>query len=394
MAECAYHSININKGDAMDIYMDNAATTKVREDVIMAMKDYFNIYYANPSSSYDFSSMPKKVIEDARKYIAECVGAKAEEIFFTSGGTEADNWAIKGVCDLRNEKRKKIITTPIEHKAVLNSALFMKNYGFEVEYLPVDEYGMINIEKAEEMIDENTAVVSVMMANNEVGTIEPVKEAAEIAHRKGAYFHTDAVQAMGHVDIDVKKLGVDMLSVSGHKFGAPKGIGFLYKKEEVDILPLIHGGGQEKGFRSGTENVPYIYAMAEALKYIKKENVNSLIEKRDYFIKLIEENIQDTFLNGHRTNRLPSNINMSFMGVSGKAIVSALSSEGIYVSGQSACSSKSSKASYVLRAMGFGYERSMSAVRFTLSCDTTYEEIEYAAEKIEKIVKMLRTFGK
>ena len=375
------------------IYMDNAATSSLGEGVFESMEPYFQKFWSNPSSVYGFSDMPKKEIKRARESCANLIGAEPEEIYFTSGGSEADNWAVKGVCSYFYGEKSKIVTTPIEHKAVLKSAGSMEKYGFKTEYIPVDEKGKINLNSAEKIIDKTTALVSVMYANNEVGTIEPVKEAAEIAHRNGAYFHTDAVQAAGYIGINVKRDNIDLLSVSGHKFGTPKGIGFLYIKNGINIDNLIDGGGQENGKRAGTENVPYIAAIGKASENARANFIeNSLIsaQKRDYFVKLILDFIPDTFLNGDSTDRLPSNANISFIGTEGRAVVNMLSYYGICVSAQSACAANLSQGSYVLKAMGLSNERINSAVRFSLSPDIDYGEIKFVFERLKNIIKMLR----
>lgn len=375
------------------IYMDNAATSSLGEGVFESMEPYFQKFWSNPSSVYGFSDMPKKEIKRARESCANLIGAEPEEIYFTSGGSEADNWAVKGVCSYFYGGKSKIVTTPIEHKAVLKSAESMEKYGFKTEYIPVDEKGKINLSAAEKIIDKNTALVSVMYANNEVGTIEPVREAAEIAHKNGAYFHTDAVQATGHIGINVKRDNIDLLSVSGHKFGTPKGIGFLYIKNGTKIDNLIDGGGQENGKRAGTENVPYIAAIRKASENATENFIeNSLMsaQKRDYFVKLILDFIPNTFLNGDSTDRLPSNANISFMGTEGRAVVNMLSYYGICTSAQSACASNLSEGSYVLKAMGLSEERINSAVRFSVSPNIDYGEIKFVFEKLKNIIKILR----
>ena len=369
--------------------MDNAATTPLGDGVLESMEPYFEKFWSNPSSAYGFSDMPKKEINRARESCANLIGAEPEEIYFTSGGSEA----VKGVCHYFYGEKNKIVTTPIEHKAVLKSTESMEKYGFKTEYIPVDENGKINLNSAEEIIDKNTALVSVMYANNEVGTIEPVKEAAEIAHKNGAYFHTDAVQAAGHIKIDVKKENIDLLSVSGHKFGTPKGIGFLYIKNGIKIDNLIDGGGQENGKRAGTENVPYIAAIRRASENTGANFIETGLisaQKRDYFVKLILDFIPNTFLNGHRTDRLPSNANISFIGTEGRAVVNMLSLYGICTSAQSACAANLSQGSYVLKAMGLSNERINSAVRFSLSPDIDYGEIKFVFERLKNIIKMLR----
>ena len=392
----AYYNVKTIKGDIMNsIYLDNAATTPVLQEVFDSMQEYFVLQYANPSSAYDFAQKARNAIDLARKQAADLIGAEKDEIYFTSGGSEADNWAIKGAADFFRGKRNKIVTTPIEHHAVLNTVEFLKKYGFDVEYIPVDKSGIVDLEKAEKIIGDNTAIVSVMLANNETGALQPVKEIAAMAHNKGAYFHTDAVQAAGHIKIDVKNIQCDMLSVSGHKFGAPKGIGFLYKKNGIEISSLIHGGSQEKGLRAGTENVPYIVALGKAcsLAAINLEEVYTKTKNlRDFFEDMVLNSVQDCVLNGSKENRLPGTSNISFLGLSGKSIVSALSSKGICVSSQSACASKSNSLSHVLKAMGLKDDVIRGAVRFTISSRNTKDELIYTAQTLEKIIKTLRSF--
>ena len=375
------------------IYLDTAATTPALKSVVEEMLPYFSEEFANPSGSYDFSKTARQAIELSRRRIASLTGAAPEEIFFTSGGSEADNWAIKGAADFFEKNRRKIVTTPIEHHAVLNTAAFLKNHGFTVEYLPVDKFGVVDLEAAENIIDSDTAVVSVMFANNEVGTIQPIEEISKTAHKHGALFHTDAVQAAGHVKIDVSEMGIDMLSASGHKFGAPKGIGFLYKKNGVEISSLIHGGSQEGGLRAGTENVPYIAAIGKAAEEAEKNMAAENIEiagKRDCFVEMVLKGIAGSVLNGHPEKRLPSNANISFRGVEGKSVVSMLSMYGICVSAQSACASKSDSVSHVLSAMGLDFERARGAVRFTFGSGVRFEDLDYTVNCLERIIKNLR----
>ncbi len=377
------------------VYLDNAATTPVLKEAFESMQEYFMIHYANASSAYDFSQKSRSAVDTARKQAADLIGAQKDEIYFTSGGSEADNWAIKGAADFFRNKRSKIITTPIEHHAVLNTVEFLKKYGFDVEYIPVDKNGIVDLQKAEKIIDENTAIVSIMLANNETGALQPVKEIALMAHSKGAYFHTDAVQAAGHIKIDVKDIKCDMLSVSGHKFGAPKGIGFLYKKNGIEISSLIHGGSQEKGLRAGTENVPYMVSLGTASSLaslnLQKEYTQTK-NLRDFFENMVLNSVPDSVLNGSKENRLPGTSNISFLGVSGKSIVSALSSKGICVSSQSACASKSDSLSHVLKAMDLKDDVIRGAVRFTISGRNTKDELIYTAQTLGKIIKTLRSF--
>ncbi len=373
--------------------MDNAATKPVLKSVVESMLPYFSEEYANPSSAYSFSKNAKNAVLKARQSAAKLIGANADEIFFTSGGSEADNWALKGAADFWKRKRNKIVTTKIEHHAILNTVNYIGKYGFDVEYIPVDGYGVVDIEKAKKIIDSNTAIVSVMTANNEVGTIEPIKEIAQIAKKNGAYFHTDAVQAAGHINIDVSDQYIDMLSVSGHKFGAPKGIGFLYKKNDIKISNLIHGGGQEKGLRAGTENVPYIVGLGKACDEALNVNSKRLCDMRDYFILNVLKSIPQSVLNGHPSKRLPSNINISFYGVNGKTMVSMLSMYGVFVSSQSACASQSSEFSYVLKAMGMDIKRAQGAVRFSISENLNYDDLKYTINCLKNVVGNLRNIN-
>ncbi len=375
--------------------MDNAATTPVLKEAFDIMQEYFMVQYANPSSAYDFAQKAKTAVDTARKQAADLIGAEKDEIYFTSGGSEADNWAIKGAADLLRGKRNKIVTTPVEHHAVLNTVKFLEKHGFDVEYIPVNNKGVVDLHQAEKIIDNSTAIVSVMLANNETGAVQGVKEIAYMAHNKGALFHTDAVQAAGHIKIDVGDIKCDMLSASGHKFGAPKGIGFLYKKNGIEISNLIHGGSQENGLRAGTENVPYIAALGAACSFAvnnMEEEISKTKKLRDFFEDMVLNTIPDCVLNGPKEGRLCGTSNISFLGLSGAGIVSALSSKGICVSSQSACASKSGSLSYVLKAMDLNDSVIRGAVRFTVSGRNTKDELIYAAKTLEKIVKTLRSF--
>lgn len=379
------------------IYFDSAATTPVMNSVIEKMTPYFSKLFGNPSAAYSLASFSRKAIDEARESVANLIGANTEEIYFTSGGSESDNWAVKGAAfSCLGGKRNKIVTTPIEHHAVLNACDFLKSLGFDIEFIPVDDKGVVKLNEAEKIIDENTRLVSVMAANNEVGTIEPLADIADMAERKGAIFHTDAVQAAGHIKIDVNKLKVHMLSLSGHKFGAPKGIGALYIKNGIDIQPLIHGGGQEKGMRGGTENVPYIAALGEAARYaalnMEAENAHIEIMRKRLMYGLLKE-VPNSIINGSTTNRLPSNLNISFLGINGRTLVSVLNKYGIYTSGASACSSSAKEPSHVLRSMMLCDERIRGALRLTIGRDNTDDEIDYAIKIIPEAVEMLRKAG-
>ncbi|MBQ7717783.1 MAG: cysteine desulfurase NifS [Clostridia bacterium] len=379
------------------IYFDNAATTGVSKEVLDAMLPYFTENYGNPSSVYAFSDTPKEAIAESRRRIAKCLNCDASEIFFTASGSEADNWAIKGVCDAAAKNGKnKIITSAIEHHAVLTTCEYMEKHGFEVTYLPVDETGLVNPSDLENAIDGQTALVSIMYANNEIGTIEPIKELVEIAHKYKVPFHTDAVQAAGTIKIDIKDLGVDLLSISGHKFHAPKGIGALYIKKGTKITSFIHGGMQERGKRAGTENVPYIVGIATALEnacanldnYTKK--VTAL---RDKLIKGVMEAIPYVKLNGHTAQRLPGNANFSFKYIEGESLLLWLDMNGIAASSGSACTSGSLDPSHVLLAIGLPHEIAHGSLRISLSYENTEEEIDKLLEVLPQIVDRLRNMS-
>lgn len=375
-----------------EIYMDYAATTFVKPEVIEEMKLYFNEYFGNPSSVYGISKSTKMAIIKAREKIASAINANRDEIFFTSGGSESDNWAIKGVALANKERGKHIITTGIEHPAVINTCRYMEKQGFKVTYLPVDRFGTVDIKKLEESIGKDTLIVSIMFANNEIGTVEPIKEIGDICKKRGVLLHTDAVQAVGNVPIDVKDMNIDLLSMSSHKFYGPKGIGVLYIKKGVKIDSFIHGGSQERGRRAGTENITGIVGMGKALE-IAILNMDRENKRLNYLRdKMIEEllKIPGTKLNGHKTNRLPGNINISFDSVDGEILVMALDNEGICVSAGSACSAGAIEPSRVLKAIGLSDARTKSSIRLSLGAGTTEEDINYAADVIKDTVFKLR----
>lgn len=375
-----------------EIYMDYAATTFVKPEVIEEMKLYFNEYFGNPSSVYGISKSTKMAIIKAREKIASAINANRDEIFFTSGGSESDNWAIKGVALANKERGKHIITTGIEHPAVINTCRYMEKQGFKVTYLPVDRFGTVDIKKLEESIGKDTLIVSIMFANNEIGTVEPIKEIGDICKKRGVLLHTDAVQAVGNVPIDVKDMNIDLLSMSSHKFYGPKGIGVLYIKKGVKIDSFIHGGSQERGRRAGTENITGIVGMGKALE-IAILNMDRENKRLNYLRdKMIEEllKIPGTKLNGHKTNRLPGNINISFDSVDGEILVMALDNEGICVSAGSACSAGAIEPSRVLKAIGLSDARAKSSIRLSLGAGTTEEDINYAADVIKDTVFKLR----
>ncbi|BAH06040.1 cysteine desulfurase NifS [Clostridium kluyveri] len=375
-----------------EIYMDYAATTFVKPEVIEEMKLYFNEYFGNPSSVYGISRSTKMAIIKAREKIASAINANRDEIFFTSGGSESDNWAIKGVALANKERGKHIITTGIEHPAVINTCRYMEKQGFKVTYLPVDRFGTVDIKKLEESIGKDTLIVSIMFANNEIGTIEPIEEIGNICKKRQILLHTDAVQAVGNVPIDVKDMNIDLLSMSSHKFYGPKGIGALYIKKGVKIDSFIHGGSQERGRRAGTENIAGIVGMGKALE-IATLNMNRENKRLSYLRdKMIEKllKIPGTKLNGHKTNRLPSNVNISFDSVDGEILVMALDNEGICVSAGSACSAGAIEPSRVLKAIGLSDVRAKSSIRLSLGAGTTEEDINYAADIIKDTVFKLR----
>lgn len=375
------------------IYFDNAATTPVRKEVLTEIMPYFSDIYANASSVYDIAAKSRRAVEKAREQVAKAIGAQKDEIYFTAGGSESDNWAIKGTADALSKKGKHIITTQIEHHAVLHTCEFLEKHGWDITYLPVDEYGLISLDDLKNAIRPDTVLISVMFANNEIGTIEPIAEIGKIAREHGIYFHTDAVQAVGHVKIDVKEMNIDMLSMSGHKLGAPKGVGVLFVRKGITISNLIHGGGQEKGKRAGTENTAGIVGMGKAIELATAEideTSKYLTMLRDRVIKGITENIDFCRLNGHREKRLPGNVNISFEFIEGESLLLLLNSKGICASSGSACTSGSLDPSHVLLAIGLEHEKAHGSLRITLSKENTVEEVDYLIKELIPIVKRLR----
>jgi len=378
------------------IYLDNAATTPVDKRVLEAMLPYYSDVFGNPSSLHSHGQEAKKAIEEAREKVAKALGADSEEIYFTSGGSESDNWALKGVAYALKEKGNHIITTEIEHHAVLHTCRYLEKEGFKVTYLPVDEYGLVKPEDLKKAITDKTILVSIMFANNEIGTIEPIEELVKIAHEKNVYFHTDAVQAVGNVPIDVKKLDVDLLSLSAHKIYGPKGVGALYIKKGVKIHSLIQGGTQEKNRRAGTENVPGIVGLGEAIELITKNldsHINKLTFLRDKLINGILEKIPYVRLNGHPTKRLPGNVNLSFEFIDGESLILNLDMAGICASSGSACTSGSLEPSHVLLAIGLSKELARGSLRLTIGKDNTEEDIDKVLEALPQIVKRLRSIS-
>lgn len=379
------------------IYLDNAATTAVKPEVFEAMKPYFLENYSNPSSVYSFAGQAKKAIEDARDKIAEAIHAKeSSEIYFTGGGSEADNWAIKAAAESCKEKGRHIITTKIEHHAVLHTAGWLEKNGYEVTYLDVDEDGMISLEELEKAIRPDTILITIMFANNEIGTVEPVKEIGAIARKHGVLFHTDAVQAVGHIPVDVQEMNIDMLSASGHKFHGPKGIGFLYIRNGVKVGAFIHGGAQERSRRAGTHNVPGIVGMGVAMKLAVQNmdiNASKQVEVRDYLIERIEKEIPYVKVNGHRQKRLPNNVNVCFRFIEGESLLIMLDQRGICASSGSACTSGSLDPSHVLLAIGLIHEIAHGSLRLTLSEETTKENADYVVDNLKAIVERLRSMS-
>lgn len=378
------------------IYLDNAATTQLSPEVLEEMKPYLTEYYGNPSSIYRFAQKSSQAVERAREEIASMIGAKPSEIYFTGGGSESDNWAIKGVAEAYRAKGRHIITSKIEHHAVLHTCEYLERQGYEVTYLNVDEEGVIDLEQLQQAIRPDTILISVMTANNEIGTIQPILKIGEIAEKHGILFHTDAVQAFGHIPLHVKDMNIDLLSASGHKIHGPKGIGFLYIKESVKPSVLIHGGAQERGKRAGTHNVPGIVGFAAAAKKADrsmKETMEQERKLRDYLIHRIETEIPFSLLNGHRTDRLPNNVHFCFRFIEGESMLILLDEEGICASSGSACTSGSLDPSHVLLAIGRPHEIAHGSLRLTLSETTTKQELDYVVEALKKIIERLRNMS-
>ncbi|MEA5084279.1 MAG: cysteine desulfurase NifS [Lachnospiraceae bacterium] len=378
------------------IYMDNAATTPVRKEVLDIIIPYFTTKYGNASSVYKLGQASKKAVEAAREQVAQALGADVSEIYFTAGGSESDNWALRGVTEALKEKGNHIITTNIEHHAILHTSQYLEENGFDVTYLPVDEYGKVNIGELEAAIRPTTILISIMMANNEIGTIEPIAQIGEIAHKHGITFHTDAVQAVGHVPIDVNKMNIDLLSLSGHKLGAPKGIGAIYIRKGTKIKQFIFGGAQERKRRAGTENVPAIVGLGKAIELASEEmaeEVKRLTALRDKLINGIMQAVPNARLNGHPTDRLPGNCNISFAFVEGESVLMLLDMNGICASSGSACTSGSLDPSHVLLALGLKHEEAHGSVRLTLGYENTEEDVDYVLEKLPSIIERLRSMS-
>jgi cysteine desulfurase len=378
------------------IYLDHAATTPTRPEVVKAMLAYFADAFGNPSSIYSYGQEAKGAIEEARTKVAELIGARTEEIIFTSGGTEADNYALKGAAFANEHKGNHIITTPIEHHAVLEVCKFLEKRGFQITCLPVDEYGMVDPDDVRKAITSKTILVSVMHANNEVGTIEPVEDIGQFVREAGVYFHSDAVQTVGHIRVNVDELKVDLLSISGHKFYGPKGVGALYVRKGTKLVPLMHGGEHEKRRRAGTENVPGIVGLGKAAELAGQEigkEAERLARLRDQLVGGLVEKIDHIRLNGHPTRRLPNNVNVSVDFVEGESMLLNLDLEGICASTGSACSSASLEPSHVLMALGLSPEQAHGSLRFTFGRENTEADVERVLEVLPGIVAKLRAMS-
>jgi cysteine desulfurase len=374
------------------VYMDHAATTATRPEVAEAMVPYMTGYFGNPSSLYDLAKVSREAVEEARERVAAAIGAEAKQIYFTSGGTESDNWAVKGIAFAKKEKGTHIITSVIEHHAISHTCEWLEKQGFSVTYLPVDRFGMVDPADVEAAITPETILISVMMANNEVGTIQPITEIGAIARKHGVLFHTDAVQAVGHIPVDVHAMNVDLLSLSGHKFHGPKGTGALYIGPGVRLDPLMHGGAQERGRRAGTENVPGIVGLGMALSLAvseMQENAVRVAALRDRLTAGILS-IPKTYLNGHPTKRLPNNVNVVFAFIEGESILLLLNRKGIAASTGSACSSKSLEPSHVLIACGLPHDVVHGSLRLTLGEETTEADVDYVIDAVKEVVQRLR----
>ncbi|MCI5516019.1 MAG: cysteine desulfurase NifS [Roseburia porci] len=378
------------------IYLDNAATTQVYPQVLDAMLPFFTEHYGNPSAIYSFANEAKKAVDQSRSTIADLIGANTDEIYFTGGGSESDNWALVATAEAYESKGKHIITSKIEHHAILHTCEYLEKRGYEITYIDVDEKGTIKLDELEAAIRPDTILISVMAANNEIGTIQPLKEIGAIAKAHGVLFHTDAVQAFAHIPINVDEMNIDMLSASGHKIHGPKGIGIMYIRKGVKIRSFIHGGAQERRRRAGTHNVPGIVGMGKAAELAKAnmdKNIKNVSELRDYLIKRVLDEIPYTRLNGHETNRLPNNANFCFRFIEGESMLILLDQNGICGSSGSACTSGSLDPSHVLLAIGLPHEIAHGSLRLTLSEQTTKEDIDYTVDKLKGIIERLRSMS-
>ena len=378
------------------VYLDNAATTSTKKEVVDAMYPFFTESFGNPSSVYDFAAKNKKAVNDSRQTIADALHADVRDIYFTAGGSESDNWALIATAEAYENKGKHIITSKIEHHAILHTCDYLESRGFEITYIDVDENGILKLDELKKAIRPDTILISVMFANNEIGTIQPIKEIGEIAKEHDILFHTDAVQAFGQIPINVDELHIDMLSASGHKLHGPKGIGFLYIRKGLKLRSFIHGGAQERKRRAGTENVPGIVGLGKAVSIAVEtmdERIKHETEVRDYMIEKIKKTIPYCRLNGDRTKRLPNNVNFSFQFVEGESLLIMLDMEGICASSGSACTSGSLDPSHVLLAISLPHEIAHGSLRMTLSEETTIEDADYVIDKLQGIVAKLRSMS-
>lgn len=377
----------------MDIYLDNAATTKLNKEVLSAMEPYLKDIYSNPSSVYSFSKEAKNAVEEARDNIAKILKVDANEIFFTSGGSESDNWAIKGVAFNNYANKGKIITSPIEHKAVLESVEYLKKFSYDVDYLKVDNEGKVDLDSLRKLLDSETILLSIMFANNEIGTIQPIKETSKILEGHKALFHVDAVQALGSLEFDINDLGADLMSFSSHKIGGPKGIGILYIKNGTPIDSFIHGGSQEKNKRAGTENVASIVGLSKAFDLLaknKKENIKKIKEMKDFMLDRLLK-VDGVYLNGSREDRLPGNINISIDGVESQLLLILLDKSDIFASSGSACNAGSINPSHVLKAIGRNDNLAKNCLRLTINENNNIDEIKQASDIIINTINKLRS---
>lgn len=375
------------------VYLDNAATTKTAHEVVEAMLPFFEEDYANPSSVYRFAGRSTKAVDEARATIADFLGCESREIYFTGGGSESDNWVLKSVAENFKDKGKHIITSTIEHHAILHTCDYLESQGYEITYVNVDENGILKLDELKAAIRPDTILISVMFANNEIGSVQPIAEIGKIAHEAGVLFHTDAVQAYGHLPINVEEMNIDFLSASGHKINGPKGIGICYARKTVKFGSFIHGGGQERGKRAGTHNTPGIVGFAKATELAKanmEKRAKYETELRDYLIAQVEEKIPYAKLNGHRVDRLPNNVNFCFRFIEGESLLMWLDQSGICASSGSACTSGSLDPSHVLLAIGLPHEIAHGSLRMTISDETTKEEIDYTVSELTSIIDNLR----
>ncbi|MDE6663884.1 MAG: cysteine desulfurase NifS [Lachnospiraceae bacterium] len=378
------------------IYLDNAATTRVNEEVLQEMLPYFRENYSNPSAIYSFAAEGSKALDRAREQAADLIGAKREEIYFTAGGSESDNWALKATAEAYKDKGRHIITSKIEHHAILHTCEYLEKNGYEITYINVDESGQILLNELEDAIRPDTILISIMAANNEIGTIQPIAQIGKLAHEKGVLFHTDAVQAYGHIPLDVDEMNIDMLSASGHKLGGPKGVGIMYIRKGLKLRSFIHGGAQERRRRAGTSNVPGIVGFGKAAQLAgqsMKERSEKEIALRDHLIKRVLDEIPYSRLNGDKTNRLPNNANFCFRFIEGESMLILLDQLGICASSGSACTSGSLDPSHVLLAIGLPHEIAHGSLRLTLSEETTLEEIDFVVDELKKIIERLRSMS-